>query len=275
MRFRLARVEARRRATGIGRRRAPGGGGLRPRAAGCDDPRVAAFAGRLAPAWLRSAEELLRANVVTASASERWPRRSACIPPISPASSRPTTASRSGSTEGASGWRGRRPRSPAVTRPSPRSRRGPASLTRATSRASSSAMWASRPPATERRRSETSAARSKLRKARTRPLARRDAVCRDPTRRSLHARAQSPGARALPACSQSRSHLPRPVGPVQSATGGIHWTIPLPNPFGVEVRNQPLAFNARKDADGQVTGHLPFTRSSRASPSTSASTSPA
>ncbi len=47
-------------------------------------------------------------------------------------------------------------------------------------------------------------------------------------------------------------------GPVQSANGGIHWTIPLPNAFGVEVRNQPLAFNARKDADGEVTGHFTY-----------------
>ena len=28
-------------------------------------------------------------------------------------------------------------------------------------------------------------------------------------------------------------------GPVQSANGGIHWTIPLPNPFGVEVGKFP------------------------------------
>lgn len=45
---------------------------------------------------------------------------------------------------------------------------------------------------------------------------------------------------------------------MQSANGGIHWTIPLPNAFGVEVRNQPLAFNARKDADGEVTGHFAY-----------------
>ena len=29
--------------------------------------------------------------------------------------------------------------------------------------------------------------------------------------------------------------------PVASANGGVHWTIPLPNAFGVEVVNQPLA----------------------------------
>ena len=45
---------------------------------------------------------------------------------------------------------------------------------------------------------------------------------------------------------------------VAAANGGIHWTIPLPNPFGVEVRNQPLAFNARKYADGSVTGQFEY-----------------
>jgi AraC-like DNA-binding protein len=35
--------------------------------------------------------------------------------------------------------------------------------------------------------------------------------------------------------------LAAPGGPVASASGGIHWTIPLPNAFGVEVVNQPLA----------------------------------
>jgi hypothetical protein len=47
-------------------------------------------------------------------------------------------------------------------------------------------------------------------------------------------------------------------GPVISATGGIHWTIPLPNQFGVEVRNQPLSFNARKYADGGVSGEFEY-----------------
>jgi hypothetical protein len=46
--------------------------------------------------------------------------------------------------------------------------------------------------------------------------------------------------------------------PVLSASGGVHWTIPLPNPFGVEVRNQPLAFNARKYADGSVSGQFEY-----------------
>jgi hypothetical protein len=43
-----------------------------------------------------------------------------------------------------------------------------------------------------------------------------------------------------------------------SATGGIHWTIPLPNAFGVEVLNQPLAFNAKKYADGSVNGQFEY-----------------
>jgi hypothetical protein len=45
---------------------------------------------------------------------------------------------------------------------------------------------------------------------------------------------------------------------VASASGGVHWTIPLPNAFGVEVLNQPLAFNARKYADGSVSGQFEY-----------------
>jgi len=45
---------------------------------------------------------------------------------------------------------------------------------------------------------------------------------------------------------------------IASASGGIYWTIPLPNAFGVEVKNQPLAFNARKYADGSVSGHFTY-----------------
>jgi len=45
---------------------------------------------------------------------------------------------------------------------------------------------------------------------------------------------------------------------VASANGGVHWTIPLPNPFGVEVLNQPLAFNARKQADGSASGQFEY-----------------
>jgi hypothetical protein len=57
---------------------------------------------------------------------------------------------------------------------------------------------------------------------------------------------------AVPATSTAGSG-----GPVQSATGGIHWTIP-PDVFGIEVGNQPLAFNARKYADGSVSGHFTY-----------------
>jgi hypothetical protein len=45
---------------------------------------------------------------------------------------------------------------------------------------------------------------------------------------------------------------------VAAGSGGVHWTIPLPNPFGVEVRNQPLAFTAHKYADGSVTGNFVY-----------------
>ena len=45
---------------------------------------------------------------------------------------------------------------------------------------------------------------------------------------------------------------------VESATGGIYWTIPLPNAFRIEVVSQPLAFNARKSADGTVSGHFDY-----------------
>ena len=47
-------------------------------------------------------------------------------------------------------------------------------------------------------------------------------------------------------------------GPVQSASGGVHWTVPLPNAFGVEVINQPLAFDASKYADGSVSGRFEY-----------------
>jgi hypothetical protein len=47
-------------------------------------------------------------------------------------------------------------------------------------------------------------------------------------------------------------------GAVASANGGVHWTIPLPNPFGVEVRNQPLSFHARKYADGSAEGSFVY-----------------
>jgi hypothetical protein len=60
------------------------------------------------------------------------------------------------------------------------------------------------------------------------------------------------------------SLLAVPVAPaggsdvVASANGGVHWTIPLPNQFGVEVWNRTLAFNARKYADGSVSGRFEY-----------------
>lgn len=45
---------------------------------------------------------------------------------------------------------------------------------------------------------------------------------------------------------------------VASATGGIHWTIPAPNAFGGEVVSQPLAFNARRYADGSAAGEFVY-----------------
>ena len=48
------------------------------------------------------------------------------------------------------------------------------------------------------------------------------------------------------------------AAPVESANGGAHWTIPLPNAFGVEVVNRTLAFNAREYADGSVSGHFEY-----------------
>jgi hypothetical protein len=45
---------------------------------------------------------------------------------------------------------------------------------------------------------------------------------------------------------------------VASANGSAHWTIPLPNQFGVVVENRALSFNARKDADGTVTGRFEY-----------------
>jgi hypothetical protein len=46
--------------------------------------------------------------------------------------------------------------------------------------------------------------------------------------------------------------------PVASANGSAHWTIELPNPFDVEVWNRTLSFNARKYADGSVTGRFEY-----------------
>jgi hypothetical protein len=47
-------------------------------------------------------------------------------------------------------------------------------------------------------------------------------------------------------------------GLVASASGGMHWTIDLPNPFGVVVGNQPLTFNAKRYADGTVSGQFEY-----------------
>ena len=45
---------------------------------------------------------------------------------------------------------------------------------------------------------------------------------------------------------------------VASANGSAHWVIPLPNIFGVEVVNNPLSFNARRYADGSVSGRFEY-----------------
>jgi hypothetical protein len=45
---------------------------------------------------------------------------------------------------------------------------------------------------------------------------------------------------------------------VASANGSAHWTIGLPNPFGVVVENRTLSFNAREYADGTVTGQFEY-----------------
>ena len=57
---------------------------------------------------------------------------------------------------------------------------------------------------------------------------------------------------AVPAVASAESDV------VASANGGVHWTIPLPNPFGVEVENRTLAFNARRHADGTASGHFTY-----------------
>jgi hypothetical protein len=51
---------------------------------------------------------------------------------------------------------------------------------------------------------------------------------------------------------------PAGSGLVASANGGVHWTIALPNPFGVEVWNRALAFDARKYTDGSATGRFEY-----------------
>ena len=70
--------------------------------------------------------------------------------------------------------------------------------------------------------------------------------------RSIFVLATTAAALAVPAA------VAAPGGAVESASGGVHWTIPLPNAFGVEVINQPLAFDARKYADGSVSGRFEY-----------------
>jgi hypothetical protein len=45
---------------------------------------------------------------------------------------------------------------------------------------------------------------------------------------------------------------------VASANGSAHWTIPLPNVFGVVVWNRTLSFDAQKYADGSVDGQFEY-----------------
>jgi hypothetical protein len=61
------------------------------------------------------------------------------------------------------------------------------------------------------------------------------------------------GLLALPAAAGGAGS-----GPTASAAGGMHWTIELPNPFGVEVENRTLAFDARRYADGSVDGRFEY-----------------
>jgi hypothetical protein len=71
--------------------------------------------------------------------------------------------------------------------------------------------------------------------------------------RTLLAVAAIAGARAVPAAAGGAGS---PV--VANAAGSAHWTIPLPNPFEVEVQNRTLSFDARKLADGSVDGRFEY-----------------
>jgi hypothetical protein len=62
----------------------------------------------------------------------------------------------------------------------------------------------------------------------------------------------SAGLLAVPVAAASGSEV------VASANGSAHWTIPLPNPFGVEVGNRTLSFNARAYADGSASGRFEY-----------------
>jgi len=72
--------------------------------------------------------------------------------------------------------------------------------------------------------------------------------------RNVFALAGIAGLLAVPVAAASQSGNPV----VEEASGGIHWTIPLPNVFGVEVVSQPLAFDALKYANGSVSGHFEY-----------------
>jgi hypothetical protein len=74
--------------------------------------------------------------------------------------------------------------------------------------------------------------------------------------RNVFALAGIAGLLGVPVAAASQSGNPV----VEEASGGIHWTIPLPNVFGVEVVSQPLAFDALKYADGSVGGHFEYTQ---------------
>jgi len=47
-------------------------------------------------------------------------------------------------------------------------------------------------------------------------------------------------------------------GVAQSATGSAHWTIELPNPFGVEVGNRELSFTVQKLTNGTILGRFEY-----------------
>ena len=70
-------------------------------------------------------------------------------------------------------------------------------------------------------------------------------------------------ARTVPAVVAAAALLAVPAAVaggsvVASASGGTHWTIPLPNAFGVVVQNRTLAFNARRYEDGSVSGQFEY-----------------
>ena len=67
--------------------------------------------------------------------------------------------------------------------------------------------------------------------------------------RTLSALVAIAGLLAIPAATAAQ---------VTSANGSAHWTIPLPNAFGVEVVNRTLSFNARADEDGTVSGRFEY-----------------